>query len=76
LESYLTKYQNPKEADAMTKMQTDIDETKIILHNAISGILQRGEKLDDIVKMAEDMSTQSKVFYKTARKTNQCCHLL
>ncbi len=76
LESYLTKYQNPKQADAMTKMQTDIDETKIILHNAITGILQRGEKLDDIVKMAEDMSTQSKVFYKTARKTNQCCHLL
>jgi len=76
LESYLTKYQNPKEADAMTRIQTDIDETKIILHNAITGILQRGEKLDTLVAKSEDLSTQSKVFYKTARKTNQCCHLL
>ena len=28
---YLAKYQNPREADAMTKMQDDLDETKIIL---------------------------------------------
>lgn len=28
---YLAKYQNPREADALTKMQNDLDETKIIL---------------------------------------------
>lgn len=28
---YLAKYQNPNEADALTKMQNDLDETKIIL---------------------------------------------
>lgn len=28
---YLAKYQNPREADALTKMQEDLDETKIIL---------------------------------------------
>lgn len=27
----LSKYQNPKEADAMTKIQQDLDDTKIIL---------------------------------------------
>lgn len=27
----LCKYQNPKEADAMTKIQQDLDDTKIIL---------------------------------------------
>lgn len=31
LDSYLVKYQNPLEADALTKMQSDLDETKIIL---------------------------------------------
>jgi synaptobrevin family protein YKT6 len=76
LESYLTKYQNPKEADAMTKIQTDIDETKIILHNAITGILKRGENLDAVVEMTKHLNTKSKMFYKTARKTNQCCRLL
>lgn len=29
--TYLAKYQNPREADAMTKMQEELDETKIIL---------------------------------------------
>lgn len=31
LSTYLAKYQNPREADAMTKIQEDLDETKIIL---------------------------------------------
>uniref|UniRef100_A0A3B1JW31 YKT6 v-SNARE homolog (S. cerevisiae) n=1 Tax=Astyanax mexicanus TaxID=7994 RepID=A0A3B1JW31_ASTMX len=31
LESYLAKYQNPREADAMSKVQAELDETKIIL---------------------------------------------
>lgn len=73
---YLQKYQNPKEADAMTKLQTDLDETKIILHNTIEAVLQRGEKLDDLVEKSEGLSLQSKAFYKTAKKTNSCCVLL
>lgn len=60
----------------MTKLQADLDETKIILHGTITALLQRGEKLDDLVAKSDDLSAQSKVFYKTARKTNQCCHLL
>jgi len=31
LYTYLAKYQNPREADAMTKIQDELDETKIIL---------------------------------------------
>lgn len=76
LPEYLQKYQNPKEADAMTKIQTELDETKIILHNTIEAVLQRGEKLDDLVEKSEGLSMQSKAFYKTAKKTNQCCVIL
>ncbi|XP_064483789.1 synaptobrevin homolog YKT6-like [Ornithodoros turicata] len=76
LEALLAKYQNPVEADAMTKIQADLDETKIILHNTIDAVLDRGEKLDDLVAKSEDLSMQSKAFYKTARKTNQCCTVL
>lgn len=74
LEATLAKYQNPKEADAMSKIQADLDETKIILHNTIQSVLERGEKLDDLVAKSEDLSLQSKTFYKTARKTNSCCN--
>jgi synaptobrevin family protein YKT6 len=31
MDGYLAKYQNPKQADAMTKIQSELDETKIIL---------------------------------------------
>ncbi|XP_071451023.1 synaptobrevin homolog YKT6 [Hetaerina americana] len=75
LNSYLAKYQNPREADPMTKIQEDLDETKIILHNTIEAVLDRGEKLDDLVAKSEGLSLQSKAFYKTARKTNSCCSL-
>lgn len=74
LPAYLSKYQNPKEADALTKMQDDLDETKIILHNTIKAVLDRGEKLDELVTKSDELSMHSKAFYKTARKTNSCCN--
>lgn len=76
LQGYLARYQNPQQADAMTKIQADLDETKIILHNTIEAVLERGEKLDDLVAKSEELSVQSKAFYTTARKTNSCCKML
>ncbi|KAG6441044.1 synaptobrevin homolog YKT6 [Manduca sexta] len=74
LAQHLEKYQNPKEADALTKIQNDLDETKIILHDTIKAVLERGEKLDDLVAKSDSLSMHSKAFYKTARKTNSCCN--
>lgn len=76
LESYLAKYQNPREADAMSKVQAELDETKIILHNTMESLLERGEKLDDLVQKSEHLGNQSKAFYKTARKQNSCCEVM
>lgn len=73
LPGYLAKYQDPREGDALTRMQDDLDETKIILKNTIEAVLDRGEKLDDLVNKSEALSFQSKAFYKTAKKTNSCC---
>ncbi|XP_064630560.1 synaptobrevin homolog YKT6-like isoform X2 [Lineus longissimus] len=72
----LQKYQDPKKADPMMRLQEDLDETKIILHNTIEAVLERGEKLDDLVEKSEGLSLQSKTFYKTAKKTNSCCVIL
>ncbi|XP_022106712.1 synaptobrevin homolog YKT6-like [Acanthaster planci] len=73
LEKYLEDYQNPAKADPMMRLQSDLDETKIIMHSTIDAMLQRGEKLDDLVAKSNDLSAQSKTFYKTAKKTNSCC---
>ncbi|GBM16566.1 Synaptobrevin YKT6 [Araneus ventricosus] len=76
LERYLLDYQDPRQADSLTKIQDELDETKIILHNTLQAVLERGEKLDDLVVKSEQLSLQSKTFYKTARKTNSCCVIL
>ncbi|KAK2714361.1 synaptobrevin homolog YKT6-like [Artemia franciscana] len=60
LETTLAKYQNPKEADSLAKMQADLDETRIIMHNTIEAVLQRGEKLDDLVSKSQNLSDTSK----------------
>ncbi|XP_029460057.1 synaptobrevin homolog YKT6 [Rhinatrema bivittatum] len=76
LDGYLSRYQNPQDADPMSKVQAELDETKIILHNTMESLLQRGEKLDDLVSKSELLGTQSKAFYKTARKQNSCCEIM
>lgn len=72
-DEYLQKYQNPAEADKVTKIQKDLDETTQILHKTIDSVLERGVKLDSLVDKSNDLSLQSKLFYKQAKKTNSCC---
>jgi len=44
LDVYLKKYQDPATVDPMTKMQNELDETKIILHSTIAAVFgARGE---------------------------------
>uniref|UniRef100_A0A158R440 GDP-Man:Man(3)GlcNAc(2)-PP-Dol alpha-1,2-mannosyltransferase n=1 Tax=Syphacia muris TaxID=451379 RepID=A0A158R440_9BILA len=74
LPEMLAKWQNPREADAMTRVQEEVEETKVVLHNTIQSVLERGEKLDDLVAASEGLSAQSKMFYTSARKMNKCCN--
>eukprot|EP01147_Barroeca_monosierra_P010239 gene10239-2395_t len=52
----LSRYQNPEEADSITKVQKELDETKVILHKALDSVLKRDEKLDDLVSRSEQLS--------------------
>ncbi|ODV86630.1 hypothetical protein CANARDRAFT_27056 [[Candida] arabinofermentans NRRL YB-2248] len=76
LDKYLAKYQNPTEADAIMKVQQELDETKIVLKDSIESILLRGEQLDSLVDKSEVLSASSKTFYKQAKKTNSCCVIM
>ncbi|KAK0621358.1 Longin-like domain-containing protein [Bombardia bombarda] len=73
LAEFIKTYQDPNQASSISKIQQELDETKIILHKAIDSVLQRGEKLDDLVAKSSDLSSQSKMFYKSAKKQNSCC---
>ncbi|THH01630.1 hypothetical protein EW026_g1110 [Hermanssonia centrifuga] len=76
INTYLQKYQDPRQADAIMRVQQELDETKIVLHKTIESVLERGEKLNDLVDRSNALSAQSKMFYKTAKKQNSCCVIM
>ncbi|EFP84175.2 synaptobrevin YKT6 [Puccinia graminis f. sp. tritici CRL 75-36-700-3] len=57
---YLVKYQDPKQADTILKVQQELDETKIVVHKTIESVLERGEELDSLVDCSNALSSQSK----------------
>ncbi|KAF2866014.1 Longin-like domain-containing protein [Massariosphaeria phaeospora] len=73
LKTYITKYQDPQQADSIMKIQKELDETKIVLHKTIESVLERGEKIDNLVQKSDGLSAQSKMFYTQAKKQNSCC---
>ncbi|KAG8936662.1 palmitoyltransferase [Tulasnella sp. 418] len=76
IHTYIQTYQDPRQADSIMKVQQELDETKIILHKTIESVLERGEKLDNLVDRSNALSAQSKMFYKTAKKQNSCCVIM
>ncbi|GAB0489463.1 hypothetical protein MMPV_000682 [Pyropia vietnamensis] len=76
LDTVIEKYQDPAQADPIMKIQKDLDDTKVILHKTIDGVLERGVKLDSLVEKSNDLSLQSKMFYKQAKSQNSCCGMM
>ncbi len=76
VEEVFKKYQKPEQVDQLLTVQKELDETKVVLHDTINSVLERGQKLDDLVNKSEALSSTSKTFYKQAQKTNSCCHLM
>jgi len=69
----LKQFQDPSQADQLTKIMHELEQTKIVLHETIEAALERGQKIDALVDKSNELSGSSKMFYKTAKKQNQCC---
>lgn len=69
----LVQFQDPSQADQLTRIMNELEQTKLVLHETIEAALERGQKIDDLIVKSNDLSGSSKMFYKTAKKQNQCC---
>lgn len=69
----ITQFQDPSQADQLTRIMNELEQTKLVLHETIEAALERGQKIDDLIVKSNDLSGSSKMFYKTAKKQNQCC---
>ena len=76
LDAMIVKYQDPKEADKLIKIESDLTEIQTALHKTMNDLMDRGEKLDDLMKQSEDISGMAYNFYSKAKQSNQkCCSL-
>lgn len=63
LKEYIKKYQDPTQASSLAKIQKELDDTSAILHKTFENLLERGEKIDNLVAKSDVLSSQSKMFY-------------
>ena len=74
-EELLNKFQRPEEADKITKIERELDEVRNIVVKSMDDLLARGETLDALMQKSNDLSESSRMFYRTAKKNNQCCKM-
>jgi len=70
-----TKFQNPAEADKLTKIEKDLEEVKGVVMQSMDDLLKRGESLDQLMQKSNDLSSTSVQFHRMAKKNNQCCKM-
>jgi len=72
----IVDFQNPANADKLTKIHEDLEKTISIVHKTIDSVLERGTKLETLVQQSEDLGMQSKLFYQNAASANKCCVIM
>ncbi|KAK6089585.1 hypothetical protein P3W45_001467 [Vairimorpha bombi] len=73
ISTLIKEYQDPKAHDVLDKIQKELKETREISVKTLNSLLERNEKLEDLVEKSEQLSVSSKIFYKAAHKRNRCC---
>ena len=57
-------------ADKVYKIRKQLDETIPVLHETMEKLLERGDKLDDLVDRSTQLSQETKTFFRKTRKMN------
>ena len=73
MQADIVLYQDPRKADKLTAIQTQLDDVKDVMQTNIEQLLQRGETLDSLMAKSDDLGLASVQFYKQAKKANSCC---
>ncbi len=76
LKQLFDKYQDPKNVDTITEVRATVSSIKETMIDNIEKMLDRGQKIEDVVKKTDMLTEGSKKFLIEARKTNSCCAIL
>ena len=75
LEEFLSKYQNPEDADRVPQIKKELADTQEVLFKTLDQILSRGQSMEQIMESSQDLSSASMTFYKTSKRS-RCCTIL
>lgn len=64
---------DPGSLTKIDKVKAGLKDVREIILDSIDKVLERGVKLDEMVEKSNDLSAQSKLFYKRTKKLNSCC---
>ena len=67
LDDLVQSFPNPYHADCIAKIQHELDEIMVIIHKNTDILLEKGEKLVDLVENSERLSASAKAVYKSKR---------
>lgn len=76
LDKLVQDYQDPSKVDKIVQIKQELERTTEIVIKTIDQLLEREEKLDDIVRMSQDLSFQSRALASSAKELNGCCNIL
>merc|ERR1739848_395882 len=52
----LQQFQDPAQADQLTRIMNELEQTKLVLHETIEAALERGQKIDALIEKSNDLS--------------------
>jgi synaptobrevin family protein YKT6 len=69
-------YQNPSNIDKLIIIKKELEDSKIIIYDSIDKLIDRGEKMDELMNKTESLVRDSESFRVEAKKMNECCSIL
>lgn len=69
----IKEYKDWENKDLLKQAEDELEKCNVIVMESLSQILQRGETLSDLVEKSENLSMQTKILFKAAKKKNSCC---
>ena len=71
-----TKYQDPLQVSKLLQVKQNLDETKKIMMDSVDKILERGERIENLIEKTDQLQLESEAFRIKAKKLNSCCWIL
>jgi synaptobrevin family protein YKT6 len=74
------EFQDPASTDTVERIKRDMYEAEKVLQKNVASILERGQKLEDLIAQSEQLSLRAKMMYKSVNQSpgwfEDCCGIV